>query len=351
VRTSLTLGGLAVLAAAGCQFPDYDLGELDNGAGAGQAGQGGSSPIGAAGGEGGGGAPPDPLCDAGQLCATTVPEHWTGPMAFWQGRVGQEAPPDCPDGYGEPTDLFRLLEVPAAECTCTCGAVAGEVCTESAAVSIYWDLGCRNECAKPSALACSPVSGCNGNQGTIRAAKPAPAGGACKASVMRNIPTPSWKYEARLCQLNAADEPLAACTDDSGACAPTPGLAYPSRLCIVSVVSEGEELPECPAQYPNGGDVLYATFSDERACSACTCAEPTGGACSGTLTLTDGDACSNGFEYVLGSGCKSFGFTEPPAHLSATYALEKSGTCGVAIDTQPTGVAAPSGSATVVCCQ
>jgi hypothetical protein len=345
-QTLLTLGGLVTLAAAGCQFPDYDLGEPGNGGG---AGLGGGSSVSGTGGAGG--APPDPLCEAGQLCATTVPERWLGPMAFWQGRVGQqEAPPDCPDGYGEPTDLFRVLQVPTPECTCAC-AVSGEVCTQSAAVSIYWDMGCQNECAKPTALACSSVSGCNGNQGTIRAAKPTPSGGLCKASVTPNIKALSWKYEARLCQLDGAAGAGAECTDASGLCAPTPRLPYPSRLCVVRVVPEGQALPECPPEYPNGGEALYASFSDERGCSACTCEVPTGGACSGTLTLSDGGDCSNGFEYTLGSGCKTFGFGTQPAHISGKYVLEESGTCGVASDTQPTGDATPSGSATVVCCQ
>ena len=347
-RTLLTLGGLTVLAAAGCQFPDYDLGEPSNGAG---AGPGGSSSVGGLGGEGGGGAPADPLCEAGQLCATTVPEGWVGPVAFWQGRVGQqETPPACPDGYGEPTDLFRVLQVPTPECTCAC-TVTGEACTKSAAVSIYWDMGCQNECATPTALACSTVSGCNGNQGTIRAAKPTPSGGSCQASVTPDVEPPTWKYEARLCELDGAAGAGAECTDASGLCVVTPGLAYPSRLCVVRVVPEGQELPECPAEYPNGGDALYATFSDERGCSACTCDGPTGGACSGTLTLTDGGDCSKNLEYTLGSGCEKFSFSAQPAHISGKYALETSGTCGIASDTQPTGDATPSGSATVVCCQ
>jgi len=344
----LALGGLTMLVAAGCQFPDYDLGEPDEDAG---AGQGGSS-TGAAGaaGAGGGAAPPDPLCDPGQLCATTVPEGWIGPVAFWEGRVGQqEAPPDCPEGYGDPSDLHRQLQVPTPECTCTC-AVQGQGCNDSAAVTIYSDMNCQNECAKPSALACSTVSGCNGNQGTIRAAKPTPSGGSCKASVTSEIEAPSWKYEARLCQLESTDALATACTDGSGLCAPTPGLPYPSQLCVVRVVPEGQALPSCPAEYPSGGNALYATFSDERSCSACTCDGPSGGSCSGTLTLTDGQVCSSSFEYTLGSGCKTFSFTAQPAHLGAKYALEESGACGVGRDSQPTGDALPSGSATVVCC-
>jgi hypothetical protein len=340
----LALGALATLAAVGCQFPDYDLGEPDDSAG---AGVGGSS-VGAAG--AGGAAPPDPLCDAGQLCATTIPEGWLGPVAFWQAKAGQqEAPPDCPTGYRDPRDLHRELQAPAPACTCTCAA-EGQGCNNSAAVSIYSDLNCGNECAKPTALACSTVSGCNGNQGTIRAAKPTPSGGTCRASLTSEIEAATWQYEARICQLDSTDLLETACSDGSGLCAPTPGLPYPSQLCVVRVVAEGQALPACPDQYPNGGDALYTSFSDERGCSACACDGPSGGSCSGTLTLTDGQECSSKLEYVLGSGCKSFAFAAPPAHLGAKYALEEPGTCGVASDTQPIGEATPSGSATIVCC-
>ena len=339
----LALGGLTTLAAAGCQFPDYDLGEATRG---GEGALGGSS-VGAAGSAGS--ANPDPSCEAGQLCATTVPEGWVGPVAFWQAKAGQQsALPDCPDGYGDPIDLHRELAAPAPACTCACAA-EGQQCDKTAAVSLYLDLNCQTECAKPTALGCSTVSGCNGNQGTLRAEKPTPSGGTCKASLTSEIDAPTWQYDARLCQLNSADPPAAACSDASGQCVPTPGLPYASQLCVVRVVPEGQALPACPAEYPNGGDALYATFSDERGCSACTCAGPSGGTCSGTLTLSDGHDCNSTFEYVLGSGCKSFAFAAQPTHLGAKYALEP-GTCGVAIDPQPVGEAAPSGSATVVCC-
>lgn len=338
------LSGLTILAAAGCQFPDYDLGEP--GVGVGGEGAQGGSPVGAAG--GGAGAPePDPTCDPGQLCATTVPERWLGPVALWEARVGQQSePPECPKGYGEPSDFHRELKASAAACTCACSAGA-QVCDKPAAVSIYDDRGCQAECSKPTALACSTVSGCNGREGSLRADRPTPSG-TCTAKVAQEIEAASWQYDVRLCQLTDAELP--ACTDGSGQCAPTPALPYTSQLCVVQVVAEGQPLPACPAEYPNGGDALYTDFSDDRGCSACTCDGLIGGSCSGTLTLTDGQECSNTLEYTLGSGCKQFGFGTQPTHLSAKYTLQEPGTCGVARDTKPTGDVLPKGSATVVCC-
>lgn len=349
------LGAVVGLALAACQFPEYDLargGGGDAGRG-GVVGSGGAVTDGNAAGVGAGGAAgsptePGPPCGIGKACTAALPAGWLGPVAYWQAKVGeQDEPPDCPDGYVDPSDWHSGLLAPDAECSCSCTA-SGQVCNKGASVSVFVDLGCKTECLKASPLTCAAVSGCNGNQGSVLADPPAPSGGKCEAKVTSQPLEPAtWEYEARLCSLETAE--MGSCTGTGELCVPTPLPPFASQLCVFRVVPEGQELPECPAAYPNARDALHSTFDDDRACSTCSCSGPTGGSCPGTLMLSSGQNCSSGFEYTLGSGCQQFGLGTQPAQLGAHYTLEPGG-CGIARDTEPTGSATPSGSATVVCC-
>lgn len=350
------LGAVVGLGLAGCQFPEYDLarggsGEAGGGLGgvAGAAGgtisDGNASGVGAAG--SGGSTDPAPPCGIAKACAAALPAGWLGPVAYWQAKAGElSEPPECPEGYVEPSDLHTGLDAPDGDCSCSCTST-DQVCDKGASVSVFLDLDCQTECAQASPLACTAISGCNGSQGTIQAAAPKPSG-TCEAKVTPGALEPvSWQYDARLCSLETAE--MGSCNGEGELCTPTPRPPFASQPCVFRVVSEGQDLPECPASYPNARDPLYASFTDERACSTCSCRAPTGGSCSGKLTLSAGQSCSNAFEYTLGSGCKQFGLATPPTQLNAQYTLVP-GSCGIASDTEPTGSAIPSGSATVVCC-
>lgn len=357
VRGAVFVGALGVvvgLGLAGCQFPEYDLARGPAGGGAGGfagGGMGGTVADGNAAGMGaagtGGSSAPGPACGSGKACSNALPAGWLGPVAYWQAKVGeQSAPPDCPDGYVEPSDLHTGLDAPDGDCSCSCTST-DQVCDKAASVSVFLDLGCQTECSHASPLACTAISGCNGNQGTVLAEPPTPSG-TCEAKVTSHALEPvAWQYDARLCSLETAE--MGSCAGSGELCTPTPRPPFASQLCVFRVVPEGQDLPECPPAYPNARDPLYTSFTDERACSDCKCSPPAGGSCAGKLTLSTGQSCSNTFEYTLGSGCKQFALDKQPTQVGAQYTLVP-GSCGIASDTKPTGGAIPSGSATVVCC-
>ena len=352
------LGVVVGLGLAGCQFPEYDLarGQAGGGAGGAAGSVGGGASAGTVSdgnpaGMGGGGTDGDPVepipCGTGKACTSALPAGWLGPVAYWQAKVGEvSAPPDCPDGYVEPSDLHTGLDAPDADCSCSCTSTE-QVCDKGAKVSIFLDLDCKSECAHASPLACTAISGCSGSQGTVLADAPTPSG-SCEAKVTSHALAPvTWRYDARLCSLETAE--MGSCTGTGELCVPTPLPPFASQLCVFRVVPEGQDPPECPASYPNARDPLYASFTDERECADCSCSAPSGGKCAGKLTLSTGQTCSNAFEYTLGSGCQPFGLATTPTQLSAQYTLVP-GSCGIAVDTKPTGGAVPSGAATVVCC-
>jgi hypothetical protein len=350
------VGALVGLGVYGCQFPEYDLARGPGGQAGNAIGGFAEDPAGGAAAEGNtagmGGAggtptiPPRP-CGIGKACASELPAGWLGPVAYWQAKVGELAePPDCPDGYVDPSDLHTGLDAPDGDCSCSCTST-DQVCDKGANVSVFVDLGCQTECSQAAPLACTAISGCNGSQGSVLADPRTPSG-SCEPKVTSHALEPvSWQYDARLCSLETAE--MGTCTGTGELCAPTPRPPFASQLCVFRVVPEGQDLPECPAAYPNARDPLFGSFTDERACSTCSCSAPKGGRCSGKLTLSTGQSCGNTFEYTLGSGCKPFGLSTPPTQLGAEYTLVP-GTCGIADDTEPTGGAIPSGSATVVCC-
>lgn len=358
VRGAVVAGALCVivgLGLSGCQFPEYDLargpagsgaGGVASGAAGGTVSDGGSDAGSGAGGTGGSSPSPSP-CGTGKACTNEVPAGWLGPVAYWQAKADEaSAPPECPDGYVEPSDLHTGLDAPDGDCSCSCTSSA-QVCDKGASVSVFLDMDCQVECAHASPLTCTAVSGCNGNQGTMLAEPPKPSG-TCQAKVTSHALSPvTWQHDVRLCELETAE--MGTCTGTGELCIPTPSPPYVSQLCVFRVVPEGQDLPDCPDAYPNSREPLYSSFTDERDCSGCTCSGPTGGKCAGKLTLSDEQTCSGDFDYTLGSGCQQFQLGTPPARLGAQYTLVP-GTCGIASDTKPIGGAVPSGSATVVCC-
>lgn len=348
------LGAMVGLGLAGCQFPEYDLargqagssaGGVAGGGSGGSVSDGNSSGMGAAG-TGGSSVEPIP-CGTGKACTSALPAGWLGPVAYWQAKAGEDAElPECPEGYAEPSDLHSGLDAPDGDCSCTCTSSV-QACNKGASVSVFSDLDCQTECFHASPLTCTAVSGCSGNQGTLLAEPPTPSG-TCNAKVTSHALEPvTWQYDARLCNLEVAEP--GTCTGSGELCTPTPRPPFASQLCVFRVVPEGQDLPDCPSAYPNGREPLYSSFTDERDCSGCSCSGPTGGKCAGKLTLSDEQSCSAGFDYTLGSGCQQFQLDTSPARLDAQYTLVP-GTCGIASDTEPTGGAIPSGSATVVCC-
>jgi hypothetical protein len=354
-------GGVLSLALPGCQFPEYGIaresggsssgapaagGTTDDPAGApGEAGTAGSEAGAAAEAGGAGGMDTAPPVACEQPCVP-LPMGWQGPMAFWEAQASAPSMPlpNCPLGYENPIDLHRELIAPTA-CTCTCTAV-NQVC--DAVLHIYGDLACNTECAKVSTSTCGPISGCIGSQGSVSVDAATVSGGSCTPSIAP-LPDPTWQYNERLCQSNAAGS----CDAPHQVCAPTPKAPYASQLCVTRRLLEGQMTPTCPAAYPAPYKALYDTYTDTRGCSACGCGSVSGGSCTGNAMMSGGVDCSDGREFPIGTTCKTFDIgpgSVRPSHAGNQYTVVP-GKCGVASPPQPTGKAEPSGSVTVVCCQ
>jgi hypothetical protein len=348
-------------ALPGCGFPDFRVVDGMN-AGAGSGGASGTGGTGAGGmvdaagaddeggsggtsGAGGGAAGAgNEFCPV-EDCTVAAASPWTGPVAYW-GTMSGEEPPDCPEGYENPTDLHFGLKAPDGACTCSC-AVQGQICEEDPVLHIYGDLNCDTDCATSSRQACTAVPPkCDGSQGSVDAAVPTLSGGTCVATVPEP-PEPTWQSDARLCRLSEATK----CEAAGEVCAPTPAFPYTTGLCVMRTIPQAQALPMCPDEYPNQLDPMYSDVLDDRACSDCKCSALSGGECSGTLWLSsNADSCNTEFPYKLGSGCTTFNLGGRIAHISAKYTLSP-GKCSVTTASHPTGKATESGQITLVCCQ
>lgn len=290
-----------------------------------------------------------PPCD--QTCVPKAPVGWQGPMA-WAEIPGGGTLPSCPAGFSDPkpTDVHRGLVAPDPTCPCTCGPAEGQVCDTK--LTVYLDQNCDSPCASLGTLGCPTVSStCTGSQGTTSIDTLTISGGSCAAHVTDPTP-PTWQHDERVCK----SSDLGTCEDINQVCARTPDPPYFSPLCVMRVIPDLQDRPICPAAYPNPIEALYKNYTDQRACSACTCGAPTGGVCAGSIKISGGNDClSSAGEYVLGGlKCQHFdlgGNNVHPTHIYNQLSANPPGSCSVATKSQGTGTASPSGQVYVVCCQ
>lgn len=318
-----------------CQFPEYHAPTQAGGAaGAGGAATGGDV-------SGGGGAASE--CEQPDACVA-VPAGWLGPIAFWDSKSSGQQPP-CPEGYESPRDLHAEPSTDDATCSCTCDAL-GESCAGVTEVALYYDLTCQTLCAHATPNECNSIAGCTGNKGSMRALVAAPANGSCTANVTKGGPQAVWQRDARFCELSRTER--GSCASAGQQCVPTPDMPFASQVCVYRVVLEGDPLPTCPAGYERP-DVLYSELTDQRGCGPCECAGPSGGRCEGKVIISDGEECSSGFEYEIGSGCQPYSLGES-ASLALVAPVLSPGSCTVAAEPVPSGTVTPTGNATIVCC-
>jgi hypothetical protein len=294
----------------------------------------------------------DPACGA-YVCAPPAPSGWFGPVGLWQGAFGSTAP-GCPTLYQWLMDAFAGLSGPPASCSCSCAA-SGQTC--SAIGTFHPDQTCTNAtCATVTpapAGGCTPVpSNSCGSGGSFEVAgTPAPSGGSCSAQVTPTIPPLGWMASARVCSYAGSPDSPGGCTEATTQCVAAPTSPYATNVCIYSAADPPPT--SCPAGYSaNPPTVIYAGSTDTRGCGSCTCSGPSGGACSGSITLYGGAACTGNAgsaTYALGTVCQGYGGLAPvPGSVKASYTVA-SGTCSVQAQPLPTGSAAPTGPTTVCC--
>lgn len=302
--------------------------------------------------------PPPTPCD--QTCVPRAPSGWTGPTAFWEGTppVPPAGAPKCPAGFADPlpTDAHRGLVAPAGSCPCKCGPAQGQVCDTT--LHIYPDQACSTQCASGGTRTCTTLPAtCNGSQGTSDIDALIVSGGACEPHVDLPAP-PTWQFDDRLCK--SSDQ--GSCENPDQVCARTPDSPYLSYLCVTRTIGVGDAIPACPAGYKTAKGPLYGTAIDNRGCSTCTCGAPSGGTCTGKITIYSGADCNltSPAEYVLSTStaptprCQSFDLgagSLRPTLIQGHYTVTPPGMCSVSTKSMPTGEATLGGQVTVVCCQ
>ncbi|HEY4012431.1 MAG TPA: hypothetical protein VGM06_03790 [Polyangiaceae bacterium] len=292
----------------------------------------------------------DPACGA-YACIPPVPSGWQGPVALDQVAAGSTLAA-CPNAYESLADVHGGLAAPAAACSCACGA-SGQQC--SATGVFHGDQTCAGPtCATvspSSAGACTAVSAndCGSGGSFDFEAAPTPSGGTCQATVTTAVPPAGWTTSARVCAYTSATR-TAGCSD-SDVCVALPASPYSATACVYSTADPPPTA--CPAGYTRAPPaVFYAGVTDTRACGGCGCGGPTGGTCSGTVSLFGAAGCTDNGGIVtvpVGTACQAYsGLSPAPGSAEAHYTVT-AGSCAVTAAPQPTGSAAGT-SPTTVCC-
>ncbi len=282
-----------------------------------------------------------------KTCAGAPPAGWDGPFSYYEATGGPPAPApaDCGGEFTKTAyDGTSALIAPPPACTCQCGAATGATCS-GPLVNYFSDATCMTSCGtKNQPLVTTPActilgdSACSSTHATI--GPPLPTGGSCPPMATSNVTPAAWSTTYRLCAVTTP--PSGTCGADQ-VCVPSPSLPEkPNTLCIAR-----PDDAQCPAAYPVK-KTAYASFTDNRACSACTCAAPQGVTCAtDTATMYTDLACTAGAKaFVTGTTtCLNIG-TVKSGNVSAAAA--SGGTC-TAVGGQPTGAATPT-SPTTICC-
>lgn len=242
--------------------------------------------------------------DCGSFVCAGTPLGWTGPIALWSGTAGTA--PSCAGSY--PSDLLDAhdnLTVPPSTCpNCTC-TPQGASCPS---LSFYYDT--TTDCSSSSAWTvtvtstgtCQPTPTLVGGS-TARSSQLIPpatkyVSGSCVGSQPTpTFSTPSWNTDVLGC--GSAATSGGGC--GAGQCLPKPSSPFKTTLCVFRA-----GINSCPSSYPvpmpsAAKPQYYATYTDGRSCTACSCGAPT---CGGTVTTYTDTACSqNGTVVDITTAC------------------------------------------------
>jgi hypothetical protein len=219
----------------------------------------------------------DPRCGAlGYACVAPVPEGWSGPVVLHQGT--STPPPACPDGY--PNVVLKGGTGPTAApvtCgACTCSAPAVDCAATQ--LKTFNGSSCNGSGSKITTDPgeCTSLGGAPGSMEIGDAALTvdacSPAGG------LATIPPIQWAGAAVACGPAAVGGGCA----DGGVCAPRPAAPFGAGACVWR---HGDKA--CPSSYPNKD--LIAVVTDDRRCTPCACADPSGAMCSATTVVYSDD--------------------------------------------------------------
>ncbi len=279
----------------------------------------------------------DPDCNAGFACMAPVPEGWLGPVALWQGT---DVPPFtlCPDnGYqqGLGGGWAGIIADPAQCADCMCSSPLGTSCA-----TFSLSFGNSGTCGGLTAPTTLLANVCQSFRLSLDARsvrwESAPAtGGACQSGTDGDstVPPVRWSRYAAACY---NPRPGGGCV--MGSCLPRPAAPFASATCITQT---GDLV--CPYPYTQRY-LYYGGLLDNRSCSACSCASPSGAACSGSVILgSDGICSSDRITLSTVGSCSDLGPDPTPPDLPARQSRSAYYTGNVT----NRGTCAPSGGAPV----
>lgn len=291
----------------------------------------------------------DPGCTAGYACAP-APSPATGFTGFAVYEPTRSLP--CPAAYPTQADTYEnLIFLPASCAPCSCAA-AGATCG-AATLTCSSGGGCNPDGGTSAVIgeSCAPIDGgiTLGPASSCSLGAPAVTPGACTPGGGAATVNPvTFGQLSRVCA--ATEGPGGGCGAGS-VCVARPATGF--HGACVSVVTDSTV--SCPAGYlnahvtmPDGG-----SFSDTRGCSSCSCAGPTGAACSGSATLYASAGCAGTPAATLpaDTACHPVPSTVPLPLGSAVLnpGAVNQGSCAPD-GGQPIGAVKPR-SQTVYCCQ
>jgi len=303
-------------------------------------------------------------------CAPSIPNGWTGYYEIFQGLPAED--PGCSPEY--PMDAYAgnfNLNAPPANCNaCLCGAPQAQVCNPPSVITVL-DCACGGTPTVPlplnmpagwSGTCASAIDGMgqgyyypgNSNCGpdmaqpcnqAVTAPAPTVAGGFCATSGGGGmVPPAHWDGFVRAC--NGASTMGKGC-NLSQACLPKPQSPYAPLICIKHAGDFN-----CPAGQFSQKQVFYDDFTDNRACSACSCDAPSGSTCEGNISIysdTFLNACSIPAQSFPAGGCGFLSGNPPAGNSKFTQTQPPTGGACAPIGGQPVGQATKTFPQTFCC--
>jgi hypothetical protein len=118
------------------------------------------------------------------------------------------------------------------------------------------------------------------------------------------VSPPEWTTTAGTC----VGELVGTCSSPGEICAPI--LPPPPPGFAICIVTTGDRT--CPTEF-SSKRIFYDRFDDSRECSACSCSTPTGGTCSGMISIFKDSDCSSLINIeTITSTAPSFCYALPP---------------------------------------
>ena len=323
--------------------------------GAGEAGAGDDANGDDATGDDAGPPPPPVACPGSDVtCVPAAPAGWTGPFLFYEGAAAA-APGACADPVrttvlGSGAGSGALSGAGAATCRCTCGAPTGAACSGNG-FNVGFDGMICSGSPCPTGTGSLPLNTCtlftpgctNSSIAVIGGASNLAVGspGTCAGQGKTTTPTAAFAQADRACAPPSVVQSSCAAGE---VCVPRPTTSLPN-VCILQAGSAS-----CPPEYPTA-HAVFASLSDTRGCSPCTCDAPTGGTCVGSVSFfASGDfTCATVTRGPVASGtCNAFS-NQSSVRLRVDAYVDGGSCAASATSGTPTGTVAGAAPKTVCC--